>query len=92
MLIGQSANAASRSRCRCAGPDRCCAGRVRGRTPTSALTITNTASVNYSVSGVPQTVISSSPTATRCPAPARQHVRGGQEIIFVAEETNGAAT
>ena len=57
--------------------------------------ITNTASVNYSVSGVPQTVINSSPTGNSTPgagsgAPTSFVV--DKKIIFVAEETNGAAT
>lgn len=57
--------------------------------------ITNTASVNYSVSGVPQTVINSSPTGNSTPgagngAPTTFEV--DKKIIFIAEETNGAAT
>jgi uncharacterized repeat protein (TIGR01451 family) len=56
--------------------------------------ITNTASVNYSVSGVPQTAINSSPTGNSTPGtpgvPTTFEV--DKKIIFVAEETNGAAT
>ena len=57
--------------------------------------ITNTASVNYSVSGVPQTVINSSPTGNSTPgagAGAPTTFEVDKKIIFVAEETNGAAT
>jgi uncharacterized repeat protein (TIGR01451 family) len=57
--------------------------------------ITNRASVNYSVSGVPQTVINSSPTGNSTPGAG-----GGADttfvvdkrLMFIAEETNGAAT
>ena len=57
--------------------------------------IVNRASVNYSVSGVPQTVIRSSPLGNSTPGAA-----GGadtdfevdKKIMFVAEETDGAAT
>ena len=59
--------------------------------------IANTASVNYSVSGVPQTVIQSSPTGNSTPgagagfgAPTTFVV--DKRIMFIAEETNGAAT
>ena len=59
--------------------------------------INNTASVNYSVSGVPQTVIQSSPTGNSTPgagagfgAPTTFVV--DKRIMFIAEETNGAAT
>jgi uncharacterized repeat protein (TIGR01451 family) len=57
--------------------------------------ITNTASVNYSVSGVPQTVINSSPTGNSTPgagAGAPTTFEVDKKIIFVAEETDGAAT
>jgi uncharacterized repeat protein (TIGR01451 family) len=59
--------------------------------------ITNTASVNYSVSGVPQTVIQSSPTGNSTPGSgpsfgAPTTFKVDKKIIFVAEETNGAAT
>ncbi len=58
--------------------------------------ISNTASVNYSVSGVPQTVINSSPG----PGNSIPGAGGGtattfevdKRIMFIAEETNGAAT
>ena len=56
--------------------------------------ITNTASVNYSVSGVPQTAINSSPTGNSVPGtpgvPTTFEV--DKKILFVAEETNSAAT
>ncbi|HEU5134362.1 MAG TPA: hypothetical protein VFU13_04385 [Steroidobacteraceae bacterium] len=56
--------------------------------------ITNTASVNYSVSGVPQTAINSSPTGNSTPGtpgvPTTFEV--DKKIIFIAEETDGAAT
>ena len=58
--------------------------------------ISNTASVNYSVSGVPQTVINSAPG----PGNSIPGAGGGtattfkvdKRIMFIAEETNGAAT
>jgi uncharacterized repeat protein (TIGR01451 family) len=56
--------------------------------------ITNTASVNYSVSGVPQKAINSSPTGNSTPGtpgiPTTFEV--DKKIIFVTEETNDAAT
>ena len=56
--------------------------------------ITNTASVNYSVSGVPQTAINSSPTGNSTPGtpgvPTTFEV--DKKIMFVTEETDGAAT
>ena len=56
--------------------------------------ITNTASVNYSVSGVPQTAINSSPTGNSTPGTAGVPTtfKVDKKIIFVAEETNNAAT
>lgn len=57
--------------------------------------ITNTASVNYSVSGVPQTVINSSPTGNSTPGAGNGAATTfvvDKKIMFVAEETNGAAT
>lgn len=56
--------------------------------------ITNTASVNYSVSGVPQTVIRSSPTGNSTPGTAGTATtfEVDKRVIFVTEETNGAAT
>jgi len=56
--------------------------------------ITNTASVNYSVSGVPQTAINSSPTGNSTPGTAGVPTtfEVDKKIIFVAEETDGAAT
>jgi uncharacterized repeat protein (TIGR01451 family) len=57
--------------------------------------ITNTASVNYSVSGVPQTVINSSPTGNSTPgagAGAATTFEVDKRVMFIAEETNGAAT
>jgi uncharacterized repeat protein (TIGR01451 family) len=58
--------------------------------------ITNRASVNYSVSGVPQTVIRSAPG----PGNSTPGINGGadttfkvdKKLMFVAEETDGAAT
>jgi uncharacterized repeat protein (TIGR01451 family) len=57
--------------------------------------ITNTASVNYSVSGVPQTVINSSPTGNATPGAgggAATTFKVDKKVMFIAEETNGAAT
>jgi uncharacterized repeat protein (TIGR01451 family) len=57
--------------------------------------ITNTASVNYSVSGVPQTVINSSPTGNSTPGAGAGVATSfvvDKRIMFIAEETNGAAT
>jgi uncharacterized repeat protein (TIGR01451 family) len=57
--------------------------------------ITNTASVNYSVSGVPQTVINSSPTGNSTPGAGNGAVTSflvDKRIMFIAEETDGAAT
>jgi uncharacterized repeat protein (TIGR01451 family) len=59
--------------------------------------ISNTASVNYSVSGVPQTVIQSSPTGNSTPGAgagfgAPTTFKVDKKIIFIAEETNGEAT
>ena len=57
--------------------------------------IANTASVNYSVSGVPQTVINSSPTGNSTPGAgngAATTFKVDKRIMFIAEETNGAAT
>ena len=56
--------------------------------------ITNTASVNYSVSGVPQTAINSSPTGNSIPGTpgVPTTFKVDKKIIFVAEETNNAAT
>jgi uncharacterized repeat protein (TIGR01451 family) len=57
--------------------------------------IVNRASVNYSVSGVPQTVIESSPTGNSTPgvgAGDNTSFRVDKRLMFVAEETNGAAT
>jgi uncharacterized repeat protein (TIGR01451 family) len=57
--------------------------------------ITNTASVNYSVSGVPQTVINSSPTGNSTPGAgsgAATTFEVDKRIMFIAEETDGAAT
>ena len=57
--------------------------------------INNTASVNYSVSGVPQTVINSSPTGNSTPgagAGAATTFLVDKRIMFIAEETDGAAT
>src|SRR5690349_15944385 len=57
--------------------------------------ITNTASVNYSVSGVPQTVIQSSPTGNSAPgvgAGTATSFKVDKRIMFIAEETDGAAT
>jgi uncharacterized repeat protein (TIGR01451 family) len=57
--------------------------------------IANTASVNYSVSGVPQTVINSSPTGNSTPgagAGAATSFVVDKRIMFIAEETDGAAT
>jgi uncharacterized repeat protein (TIGR01451 family) len=56
--------------------------------------ITNTASVNYSVSGVPQTAINSSPTGNSTPGTpgVPTTFKVDKKIIFVAEETNNAAT
>jgi uncharacterized repeat protein (TIGR01451 family) len=57
--------------------------------------ITNTASVNYSVSGVPQTVINSSPTGNSLPGAgngAATTFEVDKKIMFIAEETNNAAT
>jgi uncharacterized repeat protein (TIGR01451 family) len=57
--------------------------------------ITNRASVNYSVSGVPQTVINSSPTGNSTPGAgggANTAFVVDKRVMFIAEETNGAAT
>ncbi len=57
--------------------------------------IVNRASVNYSVSGVPQAVIESSPTGNSTPGAgngANTAFRVDKRLMFVAEETNGAAT
>src|SRR5881394_2085508 len=57
--------------------------------------INNTASVNYSVSGVAQTVINSSPTGNSTPGAGNGAVttfKVDKRIMFIAEETNGAAT
>jgi uncharacterized repeat protein (TIGR01451 family) len=56
--------------------------------------ITNTASVNYSVSGVPQTQINSSPLGNSIPGTPglATTFEVDKKIIFVAEETDGAAT
>jgi uncharacterized repeat protein (TIGR01451 family) len=57
--------------------------------------ITNTASVNYSVSGVPQTVINSSPTGNSTPGAGAGTATSflvDKRIMFIAEETDGAAT
>jgi uncharacterized repeat protein (TIGR01451 family) len=57
--------------------------------------ITNTASVNYSVSGVPQTVINSSPTGTSTPGAgngAATTFEVDKRIMFITEETDGQAT
>lgn len=57
--------------------------------------ITNRASVSYSVSGVPQTVIRSSPTGNSTPGAAGgadTTFKVDKRLMFVAEETNGAAT
>jgi uncharacterized repeat protein (TIGR01451 family) len=57
--------------------------------------INNTASVNYSVSGVPQTVINSSPTGNSVPGAGNGAVttfKVDKRVMFIAEETNGAAT
>ena len=57
--------------------------------------INNTASVNYSVSGVPQTVINSSPTGNSLPGAGNGTATAfkvDKRIMFIAEETNGAAT
>jgi uncharacterized repeat protein (TIGR01451 family) len=56
--------------------------------------ITNTASVNYSVSGVPQTVINSSPTGNSTPGAsfgAATTFEVDKRIMFITEETNGEA-
>jgi uncharacterized repeat protein (TIGR01451 family) len=54
--------------------------------------ITNTASVNYSVSGVPQAAIGSSPTGNSAGAGTPTSFVVDKKISFVAEETNGTAT
>lgn len=57
--------------------------------------ITNRASVNYSVSGVPQTVIRSSPTGNAVPgagAGADTSFKVDKKIMFLAEEIGGAPT
>ena len=57
--------------------------------------IINRASVNYSVSGVPQTVIDSSPTGNSSPGAgdgANTTFKVDKRLMFIAEETNGAAT
>ncbi|HUQ12307.1 MAG TPA: hypothetical protein VM146_18500 [Steroidobacteraceae bacterium] len=57
--------------------------------------ITNTASVNYSVSGVPQTVIQSSPSGNSTPGAGggtATTFKVDKKVMFVAEETNTAAT
>ena len=74
----------------------CCAVRVRGRHRHQLrYGITNRASVNYSVSGVPQTVIRSSPTGNSTPGAgdgADTTFKVDKRLMFIAEETNGAAT
>jgi uncharacterized repeat protein (TIGR01451 family) len=57
--------------------------------------IVNRASVNYSVSGVPQTVIRSSPLGNSAPGASGgvdTSFKVDKRIMFVAEETDGAAT
>ena len=57
--------------------------------------ITNRASVSYSVSGVPQTIIESSPTGNSTPgvgAGGNTTFEVDKRLMFIAEETNGAAT
>jgi len=57
--------------------------------------ISNTASVNYSVSGVPQTVIQSSPTGNSAPgvgAGTATTFKVDKRVMFIAEESDGAAT
>lgn len=57
--------------------------------------ISNTASVNYSVSGVPQTVIQSSPTGNSNPGAGNGQATTfevDKKIMFIAQETNGQAT
>lgn len=57
--------------------------------------ITNRASVNYSVSGVPQTVIRSSPLGNSTPGAgngADTTFKVDRKIMFITEETNSAAT
>src|SRR5690348_13947373 len=57
--------------------------------------ITNTASVNYSVSGVPQTVIQSSPSGNPTPGAGNGTAttfKVDKKVMFVAEETSSAAT
>lgn len=57
--------------------------------------IVNRASVNYSVSGVPQTVIRSSPTGNSVPGAtngADTSFEVDKKLMFIAEETNGVAT
>jgi len=58
--------------------------------------ISNTASVNYSVSGVPQTVINSAPGVGNSVPGAGNGTattfKVDKRIMFIAEETNGAAT
>jgi uncharacterized repeat protein (TIGR01451 family) len=57
--------------------------------------VNNTASVNYSVSGVAQTVINSSPTGNSLPGAGNGTAttfKVDKKIMFITEETNGAAT
>src|SRR6186713_3465083 len=58
--------------------------------------ITNRASVNYSVSGVPQTVIRSAPGAGNSTpgagGGADTTFKVDKKIMFITEETNSAAT
>src|SRR5690349_12927909 len=59
------------------------------------LSITNRASVNYSVSGVAQTVIRSSPTGNSVPGAgngADTTFKVDRKLMFLVEETNAAAT
>jgi uncharacterized repeat protein (TIGR01451 family) len=59
------------------------------------VSITNRASVNYSVSGVPQTVIRSSPLGNSTPgagAGADTTFKVDRKLMFLVEETNAAAT
>src|SRR6185436_12845475 len=59
-------------------------------------TVVNRASVNYSVSGVPQTVIRSAPGAGNSTpgagGGADTTFKVDKRLMFIAEETNGAAT
>jgi uncharacterized repeat protein (TIGR01451 family) len=66
-----------------------------GSDTNSGTPITNTASVNYSVSGVAQTVIQSSPTGNSNPGVGNGTATSflvDKRIMFIAEETDGAAT